>query len=50
LFNADVADYEQMSSAIGQARERFGDIDGVFHTAAVTGGGMDSTENPGVVR
>ena len=35
-----------MSSVIAQVRERFGDINGVFHTAAVTGGGMIQLKTP----
>lgn len=40
LCGADVGDHEQMSYVIAQIRERFGAINGVFHTAALTGGGM----------
>ncbi len=40
LYSADTSDLEQIASVIADARERFGDINGVFHTAAVTGGGM----------
>lgn len=40
LVSADVSDNAQMSMILAGARERFGDINGIFHTAAVTGGGM----------
>jgi len=46
LCDVDVAEREQMSALIAQVRERFGDINGVFHTAAVTGGGMIQLKTP----
>jgi acyl transferase domain-containing protein len=46
LCNVDVGDYEQMSALIAQVRERFGAINGVFHTAGVTGGGMIQLKTP----
>lgn len=46
LSSADVGDREQMSSVIAEARERFGQINGIFHTAAVTGGGMIQLKTP----
>jgi len=46
LYAADPGDREQMSAVIAQIRERFGDINGVFHTAAVTGGGMIQLKTP----
>jgi acyl transferase domain-containing protein len=39
-YSADASDLERMASVIADARERFGPVNGVFHTAAVTGGGM----------
>ncbi|MGA9994163.1 MAG: beta-ketoacyl synthase N-terminal-like domain-containing protein [Pyrinomonadaceae bacterium] len=49
LSSADVGEREQMSSVITEARERFGRINGVFHTAAVTGGGMIQLKTPEAV-
>ena len=46
LYAADPGDREQMSAVIAQIRQRFGDINGVFHTAAVTGGGMIQLKTP----
>jgi acyl transferase domain-containing protein/acyl carrier protein/2-polyprenyl-3-methyl-5-hydroxy-6-metoxy-1,4-benzoquinol methylase len=40
ILKADVADFEQMSAAVHQARQRFGEIHGVIHAAGVPGGGM----------
>ncbi|MEC4891786.1 MAG: SDR family oxidoreductase [Oscillatoria sp. PMC 1051.18] len=37
VISADVANLEQMQEAIAQAQERFGQIDGVIHTAGVLG-------------
>jgi acyl transferase domain-containing protein len=48
-YRADVGDLERMASVIGEARERFGRINGVFHTAAVTGGGMIQLKTPEAV-
>ena len=39
-ISADVADSEQMSVAIAKVNQRFGQINGVIHAAAVSGGGM----------
>jgi acyl transferase domain-containing protein len=49
LYRAETADLEQMASVIADARSRFGGIDGVFHTAAVTGGGMIQLKTPEAV-
>ncbi|HMF57482.1 MAG TPA: SDR family oxidoreductase, partial [Pyrinomonadaceae bacterium] len=49
LSSADVCDREQMSSVVAEARERFGQINGIFHTAAVTGGGMIQLKTPEAV-
>jgi acyl transferase domain-containing protein len=46
LCDVDVGEMEPMSALIAQVRERFGDINGVFHTAAVTGGGMIQLKTP----
>jgi acyl transferase domain-containing protein/acyl carrier protein len=40
VVSADVANYEQMSTVITKINQRFGNINGVIHAAAVTGGGM----------
>ncbi len=37
---ADVSNLAQMQVAIGQAEQQWGQIDGVFHTAGVAGGGV----------
>lgn len=39
-ISADVADSEQMLVAIAKVNQRFGQINGVIHTAAILGGGM----------
>ncbi|MHC5675251.1 SDR family oxidoreductase [Nostoc sp.] len=39
-ISADVADFEQMSVAIEKVNQRYGQINGVIHTAAILGGGM----------
>ncbi|MDC0832900.1 SDR family oxidoreductase [Geitlerinema sp. CS-897] len=40
VLSADVGDRTQMQTAIDRAREVFGEIHGVFHTAGVAGGGI----------
>ncbi|NEU75699.1 SDR family oxidoreductase, partial [Hassallia byssoidea VB512170] len=40
VIGADVANSEQMSVAIAKVNQRFGQINGVIHAAAVFGGGM----------
>ncbi|HKG11820.1 MAG TPA: type I polyketide synthase, partial [Pyrinomonadaceae bacterium] len=45
-YCADASDLERMAPVIAEARERFGRIDGVFHTSAVTGGGMIQLKTP----
>ncbi|MDF5706501.1 MAG: beta-ketoacyl synthase N-terminal-like domain-containing protein [Nostoc sp. S4] len=40
VLSADVANAEQMSAVIKKANQQFGQINGVIHAAAVTGGGM----------
>jgi NAD(P)-dependent dehydrogenase (short-subunit alcohol dehydrogenase family)/acyl carrier protein len=37
---ADVSDEAQLRAVVGEARERFGDVNGVIHTAAVYGGSV----------
>ncbi len=39
-LQADAANLDQMRSVIGQAKERFGRLDGVIHAAGVAGGGI----------
>jgi phthiocerol/phenolphthiocerol synthesis type-I polyketide synthase E len=39
VARADVADREQMEAAIGLARSRWGEIDGVIHAAGIAGNG-----------
>lgn len=46
LCNVDVGSIEEMSSLLTQVGERFGAINGVFHTAAVTGGGIIQMKRP----
>jgi acyl transferase domain-containing protein len=46
LCNVDVGSVEEMTALMTQAHERFGAIDGVFHTAAVTGGGIIQMKTP----
>ena len=43
---ADVTDREQMKRAINETRKRFGEINGVIHSASVTGGGMIQLKTP----
>ena len=44
VVSADVADAERMQAVIVQAEERFGQINGVIHTAGVPGGGIIQTK------
>jgi NAD(P)-dependent dehydrogenase (short-subunit alcohol dehydrogenase family)/acyl carrier protein len=46
LVIADLSDSAQVSMLLARSRERFGDINGIFHTAAVTGGGMIQMKTP----
>jgi NAD(P)-dependent dehydrogenase (short-subunit alcohol dehydrogenase family)/acyl carrier protein len=39
-LSADVSDLDRMREVIGQARERFGKINGVIHAAGISPGGM----------
>ena len=40
VIKADVSNYSEMAAAQAQALQLYGRIDGVIHTAGVTGGGM----------
>ncbi len=40
VISADVTNYEQMQSVITQSIEKFGQINGVIHTAGIAGGGV----------
>jgi NAD(P)-dependent dehydrogenase (short-subunit alcohol dehydrogenase family)/acyl carrier protein len=40
IFQADVSDRRRMNEVFQRAKERFGRIDGVIHTAGLPGGGM----------
>lgn len=46
VVSADVANLKQMTAAMATARQRFGDIDGVIHTAGLPGGGMIQLKTP----
>jgi acyl transferase domain-containing protein/acyl carrier protein len=46
LASAELSESAQFSALVTEARERFGDINGIFHTAAVTGGGMIQLKTP----
>ena len=48
-FSADVADLSQMQTVVGQSREQFGQIHGVFHTAGVPGAGLIQLKSPEAV-
>ncbi|HEV2862457.1 MAG TPA: SDR family NAD(P)-dependent oxidoreductase [Pyrinomonadaceae bacterium] len=48
-YSADVGDLEGMAAVIAEVRERFGRVNGVFHTAAATGGGMIQLKTPEAV-
>jgi thioesterase domain-containing protein/acyl carrier protein len=43
---ADVANPQQMATALAAARQRFGTINGVIHTAGLPGGGMMQLKTP----
>ena len=45
---ADVARLEDMQSVVAQARERFGPIQGLIHSAGVAGGGIIQLKDPEV--
>jgi acyl transferase domain-containing protein/acyl carrier protein len=46
VVKADVANLEQMQSAVDKVRDRFGDIHGVIHAAGVPGGGIIQLKTP----
>jgi len=46
LVGADVTNEEQMKSVVQQAREQFGEINGVVHAAGVPGAGMIQLKTP----
>ena len=46
VVTADVTDEARMKSAIEQARERFGEINGVIHAAGVPGAGIIQIKTP----
>jgi len=46
VLPADVANYQQMQSAIAQSLEHFGTIHGVIHAAGVAGSGMIQLKTP----
>ena len=43
---ADLTDREDMEHAINEAKKRFGEINGLIHSASVTGGGMIQLKTP----
>ena len=50
VLSADVANPQPMQSVVRQAYERFGDIHGVIHTAAIAGGGLMHLQTPEMVQ
>ncbi|WP_407882796.1 SDR family NAD(P)-dependent oxidoreductase, partial [Scytonema sp. NUACC26] len=48
-LGADVGDRQQMQEAIAQAKDKFGQINGVLHAAGVPGGGVIQGKTPDVV-
>ena len=46
IESANVTDIEGMRAVLDHARERFGRIDGVIHTAGVAGGGLIELKEP----
>jgi acyl transferase domain-containing protein/acyl carrier protein len=46
VLNADVTDQAQMQAAVDRARQTFGQIHGIFHTAGVPGGGVIQLKTP----
>ena len=48
IESADVSDIRRMREVLAHARERFGRIDGVIHTAGVAGGGLIELKEPQV--
>jgi acyl transferase domain-containing protein/acyl carrier protein len=48
VLRADVADFNQMKAAIGQAHDQFGQIHGVIHAAGIAGAGTILLKEPDV--
>jgi acyl transferase domain-containing protein/acyl carrier protein len=48
VLAADVTDAQQLAAALAQVHERFGAINGVFHTAGVPGSGLVQVKTPDV--
>ncbi len=46
VANADVADFDQMKTAVDQAQSEFGPIQGVIHTAGISPGGLMLMKKP----
>lgn len=46
MVDADIAAREEVETFLREVRERFGEINGVIHTAATTGGGMIQLKTP----
>jgi hypothetical protein len=46
IATADLTDREEMERAINETKKRFGQINGVIHSASVTGGGMIQLKTP----
>jgi acyl transferase domain-containing protein/acyl carrier protein len=46
VIQADVADFSQMSEALAQIRQQFGQLNGVIHAAGVPGGGVVQRKTP----
>jgi len=49
VVSADVTNIEQMQAVVERAHEKFGQIHGVIHTAAVAGGGVIQRKTPEIV-
>jgi len=46
IARAELTDREKMERAINEIRKRFGQINGIIHSASVTGGGMIQLKTP----
>lgn len=46
VFSADITDLSVMRDVLNKAQEKFGEVNGVFHAAAVTGGGIIELQKP----
>lgn len=49
ILKADVADQQQMQTAIEQTQQSFGQLHGIFHTAGVPGNGIIQLKTPAMV-